>query len=90
MVRMNRLYRKGKKKIGIPPGTPIYVGEERKEKVKITLIDYNEEHVEEKEVEEIADCFPCKATPSVSWINVDGIHRVISLKNSESISICIL
>ncbi|MBN1221618.1 MAG: magnesium/cobalt transporter CorA, partial [Candidatus Aminicenantes bacterium] len=73
---MNRLYRKGKKKIGIPPGTPIYVGEERKEKVKITLIDYNEEHFEEKEIEVIDDCFPCKATPSVSWINVDGIHRV--------------
>ncbi len=64
------------KKTGLPPGTLIHVGEKRAEKVKITVIDYDESRLEEKGVERIEECYPFKDKPTVTWINVDGIHDV--------------
>jgi len=64
------------KKTGLPPGTLIHVGEKRAEKVKITVIDYDESRLEEKAVERIEECYPFKDKPTVTWINVDGIHDV--------------
>lgn len=61
--------------VGLPPGTLVHVGEKRTAKVKITLIDYDVNHVVEKEVKSIDECFPFKDTHTVTWINIDGIHR---------------
>jgi magnesium transporter len=65
-----------KKKVGLPPGTLVHVGERRAEKVKITIIDYDRENFEKKEVEKIEECFPFKDKPTVTWINVDGLQEI--------------
>jgi magnesium transporter len=72
---MLRIFKKrSAQKKGLPPGTPVYVGEERSRKARIDIIDYDAEHLEEKQVGDLGDCFPYKQTPTVSWINFDGIH----------------
>ncbi|MDY6958706.1 MAG: magnesium/cobalt transporter CorA [Halobacteriota archaeon] len=63
-------------KVGLPPGTLVHVGEKRVEKVKITIIDYDKEQFQEEEVEQVEECFPFKDEPTVTWINIDGIHDV--------------
>ena len=63
-------------KIGLPPGTLVYTGERKMEKVKITVIDYDETRFEEKKVKTIKECVPFKDKPTVTWINIDGIHQV--------------
>jgi len=68
--------RKRSRKAGLPPGTLVHIGEKKTEKTRIRLIDYNEDHLEEKDVESIEECFPYKDTLTVTWINVDGIHEV--------------
>lgn len=68
--------KKRSKKAGLPPGTPVYVGERKDEKVKISILDYDQEHLEEKELEQVEECFSLKDTPTVTWINIDGIHQV--------------
>jgi len=68
--------RKRSTKAGLPPGTLVHVGEKRAEAVRITLIDYDEERFQEKEVTTVEECFPFKATPTVTWINIDGLHQV--------------
>jgi magnesium transporter len=77
---IGKLVRKGKgmmkQKIGLPPGTPVFVGERKAESTKITILDYDEVRVQEKTVNEIEECFACKETRTVSWINVDGLHDV--------------
>lgn len=73
---MLRVGKKRLNKIGLPPGTPVYVGDRRDEEVKITIIDYDEDRIQEKEITEVEEVFPFKDTPSVTWINVDGIHQV--------------
>jgi magnesium transporter len=72
---MLKIIKKRSKKIGLPPGTLVHVGEKKTEKLRITVIDYDEKEFQEKEVENIEQCFPFKDTPTVTWINIDGIHE---------------
>jgi magnesium transporter len=62
------------KKRGLPPGTLVHIGEKKAEKTRITIIDYDEEHYEDKGATSIEDCFPFKDKPTVTWINIDGVH----------------
>lgn len=64
------------KKAGLPPGTLIHVGEKKIEVVRISYIDYDEQNFQEKQVAKIEECFPFKATPTVTWINIDGLHNL--------------
>ncbi len=65
-----------KVEIGAPPGTIIYSGKESNEKVKITLIEYNETEFVEKNFYDFSECVNCVNPNMVKWINVDGIHNV--------------
>jgi len=67
---------KRSKKAGLPPGTLIHIGERKTEKTRITIIDYDETQFEEKQAKSIEECFPFKDKPTVTWINIDGIHQV--------------
>jgi magnesium transporter len=73
---MSLFLKKSSKKAGLPPGTVVFVGEQKVEEIRITLIDYDENHYNEREIENIEDCFPYKDTPSISWVNIDGVHQV--------------
>jgi len=44
--------------------------------VRITFIDYDEQSFEEKQVTKIEECLKLKNTPTVSWINIDGLHDI--------------
>ncbi len=61
--------------VGLPPGTLRYTGG-RSGTVTVTVIDYDEEHFDEQQVDDVEACFPYAETDSVTWINVDGIHQV--------------
>ncbi len=72
---MPRFVRKtARRTAGLTPGTLVHIGEKRTEKVRVSIIDYDETQFEEKEVQTCEECFPYKDTPTVTWINVDGIH----------------
>jgi len=73
---MSKLIKKHSRKAGLPPGTLIHIGERKRETVRITLIDYNEQRFQEKQVANIEECFQLKTAPTVTWINIDGIHQV--------------
>src|ERR1700690_1207825 len=64
------------KSLGLPPGTVIYEGEDHTENVKITLIEYNEKEVIEKDFNDIEECLLHTKPDMIKWINVDGIHKV--------------
>ncbi len=73
---MARFIKRKIKKAGLSPGTLIHVGDIKSEIITITIIDYDEINYHEKNVEEIEECFPFKEKPSITWINIDGIHDV--------------
>ena len=71
---MPRSMKKQSKTAGLTPGTLIYVGDKKTEKIRTTVIDYDEKQFQEKTLKTIDECFPFKETDTVSWINIDGIH----------------
>jgi len=70
-----RYIKKSSKTIGLPPGSLVHVGDSRTAQVKITVIDYDEKNFIEKEVS-VEECFLFKDKPSVTWINIDGVHQI--------------
>jgi len=77
---MPKFIKKLSKKAGAAPGTLIHIGEKKIEQVRIRLIDYDAEELQEKELETIEECFPYKDEPTVSWININGIHDVETIQ----------
>lgn len=73
---MAKLIKKRSKKAGLPPGTLVHIGEKRAEGTKITLIDYDEATFQEREIKTVEECFPFREKPTVTWINVEGVHQV--------------
>jgi magnesium transporter len=56
-----------------PPGAVPVNGDHPDLPVRITVIDYDATHFEEKIVGKISECFPFRDTETVTWINVDGL-----------------
>jgi magnesium transporter len=77
---MPELMKKRSRKAGLPPGTLIHIGERKTEEVKITIMNYDETQLQEEEAKTFDECFPYKNRPTVTWINVDGIHQVETLE----------
>jgi magnesium transporter len=73
---MPRLIKRVSKKTGLAPGTLVHVGEKKIEQVRLRLIDYDAANFQEKEIEAIEEAFPFKDAPTVTWINIDGLHEV--------------
>ena len=77
---VSRFADKSAKKPALAPGTLVYVGEERTSPIRISLLDYNEESYEEKELTRAEETFIYRDKQSVSWINIDGVHDVNTIE----------
>ena len=80
MKTASKIFGKRSKKIGLPPGTLIHVGEKKSEEVKITIIDYDADNFYQKQSNTIEECFTFKDTPTVTWIDIVGIHQVENIQ----------
>ena len=78
---MRKLIRRSSKKAGLPPGSLVHVGEKKVESPKVTIFDYREDHFQEREAATVDECIPFKDTPTVTWINIAGIHDVEILRS---------
>jgi magnesium transporter len=71
-----RFIKRVSKKIGLSPGALVHIGKKKIEKVRIRLIDYDEKQLQEKEPKTVEECFPFKDLPTVTWVNIDGLHDI--------------
>ena len=78
---------KRSQKAGLPPGTPMYIGHHPTEQARTTIIHYDETELEEKEVEQIEECFLFKDRQTVNWINVDGLHAGLIAQLGDCFSV---
>ena len=68
-------HKKRSHKAGLPPGSLVYVGDKLIEKnARITLFDFDEQHVLEKVIHQIDECLPFANAQTVTWINVDSLQ----------------
>ena len=72
---MTRRLKRLSRKAGLPPGTLVHIGTDRTEEVRISLMDYDEAHFEEKAIQRIEESFPFKESPTLTWINIDGVNN---------------
>ena len=68
------------KKVGLPPGTLVHVGERKAEKPIISLVDYGPNTFEARTDLSVEEAMAFKETPTVSWINLSGIHDITILE----------
>jgi len=73
---MSALIKKISKKLGLKPGSVVYVGVDRTEPVEIHVIDYDSENISEHHDLTIEDCVKFKDSPTVTWIDFSGVHNV--------------
>ncbi len=71
---MARGIKKSSRKAGLPPGTLVHIGDKRQAHTRIRLIDYEENDLRETEVRKIESVLPLKNSPTISWINIDGLQ----------------
>ncbi|TNE88007.1 MAG: magnesium/cobalt transporter CorA [Deltaproteobacteria bacterium] len=61
-------------KKGLPPGSAVYTGTMADEPVLLTLFDYGPEQLVEHSGLSAEQCIAFKDTPTVTWIDIDGLH----------------
>src|SRR5688572_24632932 len=72
---MRRFVRRQSKKAGLPPGTVVHTGAQKVERVRVSVFDFDEEKcLELKDVGDVEALFPLRDKPTVTWVNIDGLH----------------
>ncbi|MBP8685554.1 MAG: magnesium/cobalt transporter CorA [Methanomassiliicoccales archaeon] len=72
--------RHANKKVGMPPGSMIYVGDGSPSPTTVSLMDYTETEVMEKTGVTLEECMPLRDSPSVTWLNFSGLADVETIK----------
>ena len=66
--------RKRSKRPGLPPGTLVYVGDNKHVKSSIKIFDYNADSITETDIKNPDELATCLADNTVSWINITGLN----------------
>lgn len=72
--------RKASSKIGLPPGSIVYLGEKKVDKVTIKVTEYDDTSTETYEIKSVEEIDPFTDTPQVTWVSVCGLHETEFLK----------
>ncbi len=75
LLKSRRILQTSSKKSGKPPGSLVYVGAKKEEKVKIQVIDYTPTKLSEYQTENVEKVLKYRDKKSISWLNVTGIHE---------------
>jgi magnesium transporter len=71
---MKRYGKQVSEKAGLEPGVLIHIGKKRLAHTKLHLIDYDAQGVVEKTFDEVEASLAFKDTPTVTWIDVQGLQ----------------
>jgi magnesium transporter len=77
---MNSHRKNRSKKSGLPPGTPIHIGEHRTDTVNIHSVTYNEAVVQEKDLTQEKEFSFSPSEHTLTWMSIKGIHDIAPLK----------
>jgi magnesium transporter len=82
---MLKLLKKTYEKIGQSPGSLIYIGKQPKSKATVTLLEYDRDHLEYRELTEVSDCSRIKKNNRISWLHINGLHDISLIEKIGSI-----
>jgi magnesium transporter len=67
-------------KTGLPPGTPIHIGQRKTDQVRLRVIDYDEGRTEEHLLDQVSGDLYAPVPSGVRWVDVTGVHDLEILK----------
>lgn len=70
---IGRLVRRRTTRPGAPPGT-LAPGPPSVDIVRIQVMEYGADDLRERSVEKCSDALPFKDPPTITWVNVEGLH----------------
>ena len=70
---MARLFPKKRRPAGLPPGSLLFTEQAQNTPYHLSIIEYNEDHLIEKKPANIDECLEHLTTPSMTWIEVNGV-----------------
>jgi len=73
---VNKSLSNASQKLGLPPGSLIHVGEVHHAETRMTLIDYDQENFEEKQIESVDDILKYKDNDTITWVIIEGLVNV--------------
>lgn len=73
---MARFYKKRIQNKGLPPGSLVFIGQQMMEQSALYCIDYSKDHLAEKPIKRLAELEPLRDSPTITWLNIDGIHDI--------------
>jgi magnesium transporter len=59
--------------VGMPPGSLVYFGDDKAEPTRITVIEYDEDHVHQRPITTIEDCSGFQTRSHRTWVNIVGL-----------------
>jgi hypothetical protein len=62
------------RKLGLPPGSVVFMGEERTEPIEFRVLEYGPDHLVETDRETVDEVLKYRDTTPITWINVSGVH----------------
>jgi magnesium transporter len=75
-ICMSRIVPKRSRKAGLPPGTPVHIGERRSEATRLRLLQYGGQGAGQKEIQAVEECRALREAPGITWLSVSGLHEV--------------
>ncbi len=79
-LSMKRYGKRVAQKAGLEPGALIHIGEKRLAQTRFTIIDYDAQSFDEKTIDEVEASYAFKDTPTVTWIDIQGLQDTITIE----------
>jgi len=73
------------KKVGLPPGSLVHTGDRMGESIKITLMAYDADRLEEKVMPGLAEEAALRNQAQMTWLHFDGLHDISLLERVGSL-----
>jgi magnesium transporter len=71
-----KLIKSHEKKIGLPPGEPVHIGDKEVAEIQIDLYDYTKDHLITRPIYQLDELAPLRDSENITWINVIGLHDI--------------
>ena len=72
--------KKRSRKAGLPPGSLVHIGDIKDVATRISVLDYDEQNCSESVLTDLDQCIVLRDKPSVTWVDIDGIHDIQALE----------
>ncbi len=82
---MARFLKKKNASIGQAPGSLIFIGTQKLDQPLVRVIDYDKSSLQEMDISDLGQSVKFKETPTVTWLNIYGLHDTEFIKQIGSI-----